>query len=256
MRKHINVCFVVIILFFLIFFIFKDKSEKVEKYEEVEDGIFIYRFYDCLKYKKIIQKGCDYWKNTILNTHKIILEIKTSNDENEVLIDTTILSSNENNLTDKALLVINIEPFDDLDEDDKIITVRHEVCHALGFGLKWIISYSELDGPYLSSQDFPLTYNAYSSITGINYITIGVPVENSGGRGVSSIHWENNDREMSEGISKGIPDDLMIASLNNPPVISILTLENLKDLGWSLKETNVGSIDFSLPRTIFPKFLF
>jgi hypothetical protein len=98
---------------------------------------------------------------------------------------------------------------------DWINVLTHELGHALGIGIYWSSSFTSyypqdyfLDGTY-----YPLVNTAYDNILGATKLKIAL--ENTGGSGTSSAHWENDFRSASApgslGYSyPGLSNELMV----------------------------------------------
>lgn len=249
---YVSVIFAFLIILFSYLYIFyeKKKTKKIE-YDVLDNGIFKLKFQDKeLRFlnQEIFMSATNFWRTKINNKHKITIKIfKKDVNSNNIAI-ASIVSSNENNLTTDAEILLNSRAWNStLSASRKELIIKHELAHAFGIGLKWVIATDETNGPYLPAEMYPETMNAYVTMTGVDN-NLGIPVEKSGGRGVATIHWENNDRLFDNVIAKGIPNDLMSCSLDNKTTLSLLTLNNLKDLGWDVSLEEYGNIDFTLPR--------
>lgn len=256
MRLYINIFFV---LFFLVLFFFAisyKKSEKKVLYENHTIGKFSVKLEkNTERFLPSIIQACKYWSKIIATNITIQIIFSSYEKEGDTIAESTIISSNERNLTTKGRISLNTKKFVKLEEKDKITTIKHEICHILGFGNKWKVKYDEINGPHLDRNDYPLTHDAYASLMGYDptqdSFILGIPIEESGGKGVATVHWENNDRDFNSKITKGITNDLMVCSIKSDPILSILTLNNLKDLGWEINTEYAEDIDFSLPRSLF-----
>lgn len=126
--------------------------------------------------------------------------------------------------------------------------MTHELGHALGIGIYWGTSF-EAGGAvppsdfFLSSTAYPSAGGAYNSILGSSRPKISL--ENEGGGGTASAHWENNFRDSSatgsEGFDyPGLQNELMVGfySPSTNFVISDLSIKTLVDFGYL--EKNIG----------------
>jgi hypothetical protein len=116
--------------------------------------------------------------------------------------------------------------------------IAHELGHALGIGSLWSAANFALNGSVYTN-----TQTAYNGITTLTrYYT---PLENTGGSGTASGHWENSYRPAAPGETDpnlavsfyGVQNELMVgAILQNPGsmVLSRLTLQALVDIGFEL----------------------
>jgi hypothetical protein len=127
--------------------------------------------------------------------------------------------------------------------------MTHELGHALGIGIYWG-SFFQPGGAvppsdfFLSSTAYPSAGGAYNSILGSTRPKISL--ENEGGGGTASSHWENNFRPSSAAGSEGfnypgLQNELMVGfySASTNFVISSLSIKTLVDFGYF--EKNVGA---------------
>lgn len=117
----------------------------------------------------------------------------------------------------------------------------HELGHALGIGILWHPFYASYGAVppvdnilNLSGNFYPFAQSKYNTITTLN--VTGIPLENSGGAGTISAHWENDYRPSTDDYPEyyGLSDELMVGtySLNARRVISELSNNVLKDFGY------------------------
>ena len=113
--------------------------------------------------------------------------------------------------------------------------ILHEMAHVIGVGTLW--SYN---GLYDGSGNYAGVHgvSAYQSEFG-QPGAVSVPVELSGGAGTAGYHWdENNWGNSNTGITN--PDDidmrheLMTGWLNAPTFISRTTIQQFRDLGYTV----------------------
>jgi hypothetical protein len=126
--------------------------------------------------------------------------------------------------------------------------MTHELGHALGIGIYWGTFYQAGGAVpptdfFLSSTAYPSAGGAYNSILGSTRPKISL--ENEGGGGTASAHWENNFRSSSAAGSEGfnypgLQNELMVGfySPSTNFVISSLSIKTLVDFGYF--EKNVG----------------
>jgi hypothetical protein len=137
-------------------------------------------------------------------------------------------------------------------DSDWINVLTHELGHALGIGVFWnLYNNFWLDGSVYNKSS--LSYNTIiGDIT--NNRTL-VPLEDSGGPGTQSAHWENNDRSSSYPNSGGYnyPNcnfDLMIGffTVGNPRPISNLSKDFLIDIGYESTGIDVSMLPLLQPQ--------
>ena len=127
--------------------------------------------------------------------------------------------------------------------------MTHELGHALGIGIYWG-SFFQAGGAvppsdfFLSSTAYPSAGSSYNSILGSNRPKISL--ENEGGGGTASAHWENNFRPSSAAGSDGfnypgLQNELMVGfySQSTNFVLSSLSIKTLVDFGYL--ERNPGA---------------
>jgi len=128
---------------------------------------------------------------------------------------------------------------------DWVNILTHELGHALGIGIFWNPAYQDFGAvPPVDNFLNGLVYN--NSQLGYNNITNNlsfnkVPLENSGGPGTISSHWENDFRSSSAPGSEGkdypgLQNELMIGVVNpisnGGMIISELSIKTLVDFGF------------------------
>ena len=140
----------------------------------------------------------------------------------------------------------------------KIVILVHELGHAIGIGTLWTnIEVSEnglIDNPFLLRETQPNTYNLYEkavrkycqcAFPNVNlnmepWPRTKIPLENTGGAGTSSAHWEDlfrpastapfGDRDSYPGLSNDIMGGYFDTAINY--IISSITIQNLADMGY------------------------
>lgn len=140
---------------------------------------------------------------------------------------------------------------------DWINIITHELGHALGIGIYWDSYFANagavppansfLDGSYYTGCQA-----AYNSITGSTRVL--VPLEDAGGQGTASGHWENNYRSASytggNGQTyKGLSNELMVGTIGpgSSRILSSLSIKTLVDFGYV--EVNPGTSE-GIPTTV------
>ena len=133
-----------------------------------------------------------------------------------------------------------------LTENNWIDTITHELGHALGIGLYWNADVvpgatSPVDF-FLDGTVYTLGQAAYNAIT--SQTRSKMPLENTGGGGTASAHWEDSFRPASAagslGVSyPGLSNELMVGYIVNNMVMSRLTIKTLVDFGY--EEINPGT---------------
>lgn len=128
--------------------------------------------------------------------------------------------------------------------------MTHELGHALGIGIYWSTDYQV--GGAVPPTDFFLSGSAYPSISAAygNILGSGRPkiaLENEGGDGTQSAHWENNFRSSaatgSDGYNyPGLQNELMVGfySPSTNFVLSDLSIKTLVDFGYIEKTPGVN----------------
>ena len=134
------------------------------------------------------------------------------------------------------------------DADDWTVVMTHELGHGLGIGAFWQQDYQQygavvpvdffLDDIYTNAQQ------GYNTITGNTYTKM--PLEDAGGEGTASAHWEGDFRPgTAPGANgtayPGVPGELMSGYFDKGarPKISKLSIGVLKDFGY--EEVNPGT---------------
>jgi len=143
----------------------------------------------------------------------------------------------------RCFFVVNINQLTtaggDWGEDDMVTVMKHELCHGLGIG-RWRFEIGGNVAPVdpewlLNGNVYDLALLAYRDITSVNAAT-GTPLENLGGAGTIGAHWERRARIINGVNYRGLSDELMVggASPGARRVISSVTLENLRELGYTI----------------------
>lgn len=248
-----------IILLFYFFYITNRRTQELSN-KEYKKEIGKFNLYLSSKdmnnyklYEKNIKQGFEYWDNIILNDVNINIYMNFENFKSTYIVKSKITKDDLNNLTSDAELKINTCFFKQLDNNQQFNVMRHEICHLLGVGNKWEITYKYDKGNYLDKNKYPLTYTAYKEITSVDP-DLGVPIENNGGKGIENNHWENEDRYFGNIYTLGLRNELMTSILEDEKPLSKITINNLKDMGWSIN-VKEEFIDFTIPNRLNPIYI-
>lgn len=248
-KQHaISVIVALMIIFTILFFYFSQEKIDLPQINTeahfLQEGIFKFEFQNSIAFSKnqnYFIEASRVLSSRVLNYNKKIKVLVIFEDDKDCYAaKSSITSSDENNLTSSGILMIANIPWNKTKDKFKVLTLEHELLHIMGVGLKWIVSYDQVNGSYISKDLYPNTSNFYETITGSN--SLGIPVEIEGLKGISNIHWEDNKRLFDGVERRGLSDEIMCHSLNDNTVISLLTLNNLKDLGWDINTTGAPSI--------------
>lgn len=130
-------------------------------------------------------------------------------------------------------------------QQDWANVMTHELGHGLGIGIYWNVALSAGGAIppanfFLSGANaYPNIGNAYNTIIGNSRLL--VPLEDTGGSGTSSAHFEDTFRSSSypngRGVSyPGLTNELMVGyySTSTNFVISNMSLSALKDFGYQI----------------------
>jgi hypothetical protein len=153
-----------------------------------------------------------------------------------------ILDNDPYNIKTNALtfqLFVNLhytEPQWGFTASDWINTMAHELGHALGIGIYW----NPVNSFWLDGNKYQLASNAYNKIIGdTNNSRKLLPLEDGGGPGTQSSHWEDDFRSLSypnnDGFSYlGCGFDIMTGfyEIGVPTKISNLSKQFLVDIGY------------------------
>tara|TARA_Y100000592_G_C5480665_1_gene325237 strand:+ start:876 stop:1619 length:744 start_codon:yes stop_codon:yes gene_type:complete len=186
---------------------------------------------DTKKYDSVIRKGIAKWADMgVKGTHIYFKKESTGVNFNNT-ISNTIAKTSGNTI----FIVQSV--FDNLSSDkQRIMTITHEVGHVLGIGLWGSENVSTSGGQsYLNETKFPETAKAYIDHYRPSGITLpGPPIENDGGQGTASVHWEDNP-------TYGLHKSIMGGTIRtNSDLITIVDLTYLKEIGVKVDDVNKG----------------
>ena len=180
------------------------------------------------KYESSIKQGVNRWSS--IGTGGISLIFRTG-----TLSSSVIASTSGNTIT------LNESVFSSQSNNIKVLTIAHEVGHALGIGT-WNTSADILthsDGQkYLSNTKYPDTAKAYVDKVRPSGKTIpGAPVEtDTTTSGSYLVHWEDNS-------AYGMQKDLMTYRISSSAtVISIVDLTFLDEIGRKVDLSQAQSL--------------
>jgi hypothetical protein len=139
-------------------------------------------------------------------------------------------------------------------DQDWINVLTHELGHALGIGIYWSSSLSAYGAVppsnfFLDGTSYTNCGMAYDSITSDTSPRNKIPLEDFGGSGTSSAHWENNYRSSayvgSGGYSyPGLSNELMVGTYGpgQNSILSNLSIQILVDFGYIAKLSGGESV--------------
>jgi hypothetical protein len=132
-------------------------------------------------------------------------------------------------------------------DHDWINILTHELGHALGIGIYWSAALAA-DGAvppsnfFLDGNSYINCGVAYDNITSDTTPRNKIPLEDFGGSGTSSAHWENNYRNSSyigsEGYNyPGLANELMVGTYGpgQASILSSVSTQILVDFGYVAK---------------------
>lgn len=159
------------------------------------------------------------------------------------------------NFTLKVSSNYSAQGADPISREKWISVLTHELGHALGFGIFWVVygnnpkSILGEDPPsnnYLDGTLFKNAQAAYNQIVGDQTLT-KIPLENDPQLLSQDTHWENQVR-FGDSVYPGLLDEVMVSTIKQDYLtISRLTIGALKDIGY--EEVTPGNHE-GAPNTI------
>ena len=178
------------------------------------------------KYESSIKSGINRWSS--IGTGGVSLTFDTYS-ENKSIIARTIGRTIE----------INEHMFNGRSGIEKILTIAHEVGHALGIGVGWQNTRKDHAGvPYLSDTLYPKTAKTYiDKVRPVGKTIPGPALHNAGEQGSKYVHWDGTD-------DYGTKRDLMTAAIStSSSIISELDLVYLDEIGRKVDITQGQSLN-------------
>ena len=189
------------------------------------------------KYETFIKQGVNRWSS--IGTGGVYIEFRTTTSLGSGIVANTLGNT----------ITIGENRFNSLSANLKVLTIAHEVGHALGIGT-WNETVDILTGQnnqkYLSNTKYPKTAAAYIDKVRPTGITLpGAPIENGGhGKGSDLVHWEDD-------VAFGMQKDLMIYRINSSAtVISIVDLTFLQEIGKKVDLDQAQTLKASLSSVV------
>ncbi len=125
--------------------------------------------------------------------------------------------------------------------------VEHEMGHVLGLGIWWTndTGYVDGSGRYTGSYGLAAYRAEFLGQSGAAY----VPVELDGGSGTANGHWDEvaGGAAMTGRVDASGHDmrnELMTGWLNMPTFCSNTTIQSLRDVGFTVADTNTANLIF------------
>ena len=174
------------------------------------------------KYESSIKSGINRWSS--IGTGGVSLTFDTYSENTNTLARTI-----------GRTIEINEHMFNGRSGIEKILTIAHEVGHALGIGVGWQNKYlSDINSgvPYLSDTLYPKTAKTYiDKVRPAGKTIPGPALHNTGEPGSKYVHWDGTD-------DYGTKRDLMTATISTTSsVISELDLVYLEEIGKTVDIT-------------------
>ena len=224
MRYNKSILIILVIIFALIITV-------VLLATDTDTGDFSYKLKgNSKKYESSIKSGINRWSS--IGTGGVALTFDTYNSNQEGSQYYTIAR------TIGRKIEINEVQFKKLTGYLRILTIAHEVGHALGLGVGWNNNFKLESGqPYLDNGKYPKTAKSYVDNVRPSGQTIpGPALHNSGDSGSRYVHWSNSS-------TYGLQKDLMTAVISsNSSIISIVDLTYLQEIGRTVDLSKAQSL--------------
>lgn len=193
---------------------------------DTDTGDFSYKLKgDSKKYESSIKSGINRWSS--IGTGGVALTFDTYSESTDTIARTI-----------GRKIEINELQFTKLTGYLRILTIAHEVGHALGLGVGWNNNYLTDSGqPYLDNTKYPKTAKSYIDNVRPSSQTIpGPPLYNNGDSGSKYVHW-------SDSANFGLKKDIMTPSISSTSsIISIVDLTYLQEIGRTVDLSNAQSL--------------
>lgn len=193
---------------------------------DTDTGDFSYKLKgDSKKYESSIKSGINRWSS--IGTGGLALTFDTYS-ESTTTIARTIGRKIE----------INELQFRSLSGYLRILTIAHEVGHALGLGVNWNNNYlTHNNQPYLDNTEYPNTAKSYiDNVRPSGKNIPGPPLYNGGDSGSRYVHWSDDE-------GYGLRKDIMTPSISSSSsIISIVDLTYLQEIGRTVDLSNAQSL--------------
>lgn len=198
------------------------------------------------RYHEFASKAALDWSEKFNSVHKITIRIGeldlSGNGLGQAQITGYTIAGVDGNkrLPNSGIVKIDREMFNTIIQDSRKINVfKHEFGHILGIGDTRNTNPNTWDttDDYFLESKFKNALEQYNfELNGDDKEKDRVPVEDTGDVGTRSVHWENNDRAgglNGKGYS-GVPNEIMIGTLEGDGLITELSLGFLMDLGYDV----------------------
>lgn len=132
-------------------------------------------------------------------------------------------------------LAINSTTWNKFDYKGKVSVIEHELAHAIGFPNAWRwdnapVGRKPTADALLPLAEYPALAETYRKHTGNNTYQY-IPLEECGGAGTSSAHWDKKDRTVAGTRYRGLQDELLIGTTDGT-TLSAITGKFLEDIGY------------------------